>query len=45
MIRLSNIDESIKDKHKEWFDSYVKKKLEKKIKELEAKKILQIPIL
>ena len=38
MIRLSNIDESIKDKHKEWFDSYVKKKLEKKIKELEAKK-------
>lgn len=35
MIRLSNIDETIKDKHKEWFDSYVKKNLDDKIKELE----------
>lgn len=35
MIRLSNIDNTIKETHKEWFDSYIKKKLEEKIEELE----------
>lgn len=30
MIRLSNIDNTIKEKHKEWFKSYVEKKLRRK---------------
>lgn len=35
MIRLSNIDDIIKEQHKKWFKSYVEKNLEEKIKELE----------
>lgn len=38
MIKLSNIDNTIKEKHKEWFKSYVEKNLEEKIKELETVK-------
>lgn len=36
MIRLSNIDDTIKEQHVEWFKSYVEKNLEEKIKELET---------
>lgn len=38
MIKLSNIDNTIKEKHKEWFKSYVEKNLEEKIKKLETVK-------
>lgn len=38
MIRLSNVNDTIEKEHKKWFDSYINKKLEKKIKELETEK-------
>lgn len=36
MIRLSNVDNTIKEQHKKWFKSYVEKKLEEKITNLET---------